>query len=417
MSHFVLRCKGCEKILEGTYCAFCEHCKESLVVTEYLEPFKEDKNKKGLWRFNWLPAHSYTFEAGTSLIYKSKVLAEKIGLDSLYIAYSGYWPERDCFLRTCTFKEMEVATVIENSIENSINGLVVASAGNTARAFAYFSEITGFPVVIVVPIACLKEMWYVNEEHPPTLVIVDGDYSDAIDLAKRASQITGIPFEGGVKNPAKRDGLGSVLLSAVSFIGRLPEHYFQAVGSGAGAIGIFEMAERFIKERRFGTRLPKLHLVQNLPFAPMVRAWKRRSREILPEDVDPELIDKITTKVLSSRYPAYSIKGGVYDILEATNGEMYGVTNEEIYSSMALFLETEGIDIVPASGAAVAGLRKAVEEKKVKKDELVLLHITGGGEERYKKDFKIYPVRPIFISKRAEDKEIEEAICRPVKNF
>ncbi len=416
MSHYVLRCRGCGKVLEGSFCAFCEHCKGSLVITEYKDPFREDKLKEGLWRFNWLPVHGMNFKADSTVIYPSEGLAKILGLRNLYIAFSGYWPEKGAYLKTCTFKEMEVATVLQNSIENRIEGLVVASAGNTARSFAYFSVNTGYPVIIVVPIACLKEMWYVHEGgNPPTLVVVDGDYSDAIDLAKRVSDVTGIPSEGGVKNPAKRDGLGAVLLETVSYLGRLPDHYFQAVGSGAGAIGVFETAERFLKDGRFGTRLPRFHLAQNLPFAPMFRAWKRDSRQMLPEDLDPSLIEKITTRVLSSRYPAYSIIGGVYDLLKKTGGEMYGVTNEEIYSAMRLFFDFEGIDIVPAGGAAVAGLLQAVKEKKVNSEDLILLHITGGGEERYKKEFKTYPVEPIFISKKAEKREIEEALCRPAK--
>jgi len=416
MSHYVLRCRGCGKVLEGSFCAFCEHCRGSLVITEYNEPFREDSLKEGLWRFNWLPVHRMNFKAESTVVYPSEGLARFLGLRNLYIAFSGYWPEKGAYLKTCTFKEMEVATVLQNSIENSIEGLVVASAGNTARSFAYFSVNTGYPVIIVVPIACLKEMWYVHENgNPQTLVIVDGDYSDAIDLAKRVSDVAGIPSEGGVKNPAKRDGLGSVLLEAVSRIGRLPDHYFQAVGSGAGAIGVFEMAERFLKDGRFGTRLPRFHLIQNLPFAPMFRAWKRYSRQIHPEDLDPSFIESITTRVLSSRYPAYSIIGGVYDLLEKSGGEMYGVTNEEIYLAMRLFVESEGIDIVPASGAAVAGLLQAVKEKKVNSEDLILLHITGGGEERYKRKFRTYPVQPIFISKKAEAREIEEALWRPAR--
>jgi cysteate synthase len=92
-------------------------------------------------------------------------------------------------------------------------------------------------------------MWYLESSSMvPTLAVGDGDYSDSIDVAKRISSVYGFPFEGGVKNIAKRDGLGAVLLKAVSEMGRLPDHYFQAVGSGTGAIGVWEMSERFIRD-------------------------------------------------------------------------------------------------------------------------------------------------------------------------
>lgn len=34
MSHFSIRCRNCEKKLEDVYCAFCEHCKDALLITE-----------------------------------------------------------------------------------------------------------------------------------------------------------------------------------------------------------------------------------------------------------------------------------------------------------------------------------------------------------------------------------------------
>ena len=49
----------------------------------------------------------------------------------------------------------------------------------------------------------------------------------------------GFIAEGGAKNVARRDGMGTTVLSAVTTIGEIPDAYFQAVGSGTGAIAIF----------------------------------------------------------------------------------------------------------------------------------------------------------------------------------
>jgi cysteate synthase len=271
-------------------------------------------------------------------------------------------------------------------------------------------------VVIVVPTMCLMEMWYLETSAMiPTLAVGDGDYSDSIDVARRIASIVGFPFEGGVKNVAKRDGLGVVLLEAVKEIGRLPDHYFQAVGSGTGAIGVWEMAERFLRDGRFGSRPPVLHLGQNLPFAPMVKAWEKGSRQLFPEDLRPELIGQITTRVLSTRYPAYSVKGGVYDALTGTGGRMYGIENKDVYRAMDLFEETEGVDIVPAAGVAVAALKNAVEKGNVKAGDTILLNITGGGEKRLGREMKTHDVEPRVISKKITEKEIEELLCETLK--
>ena len=416
MSHFSLRCRECGRELKETFCAFCEHCKDALLVTEYREKGFRDDAEKGIWRFNWLPVHRPRFDQSSAVVYRSRGLADRLSLENLYIAFSGYWPEHGGSLATCTFKEFETAVVLQNAMENGVAGLTVASAGNTARAFSHLSALTGFPAIIVVPRMCLTEMWYLEGAPKlPTLVVGDGDYADAIDVAKRVALTLGFPFEGGVKNIAKRDGLGVILLEGVSVMGQLPEHYFQAVGSGAGAIGVWEMAERFLKDGRFGSRLPVLHLAQNLPFAPMVRAWEKDSRYLFSEDLRPELIGEITTRVLSTRYPAYSIKGGVYDGLKATGGRMYGIRNDSAFGAMDTFEKSEGIDIVPAAGVAVAALVEAVRTGVVQKSETVLLNVTGGGEKRLLRDRKTYEVEPSFISKKVSEQEIGEQLCEALK--
>lgn len=415
MSHYSLKCRSCGKELNETFCAFCEHCKGALLVTAYNDLHFAESEAPGIWRFNWLPVHSPYFEQSGPVVYRPEGLSRMLGFENLYVAFNGYWPELGGSLQTCTFKEFEAAVVLQNAKENGVEGLVVASAGNTARAFAHLSELTGFPVIIVVPRMCLTEMWYLeNSLKTPTLAVGDGDYSDAIDAARRIASVTGFPFEGGVKNVAKRDGLGIVLLEAVSKMRKLPDHYFQAVGSGAGAIGVLEMAERLIADGRFGSRLPSLHLAQNLPFAPMTKAWQKGSRELFQEDLRPELIGEITTRVLSTRYPAYSVKGGLYDALTATRGKMYGVKNESVFEAMDMFQNSEGIDIVPASGVAVAALMEASASGAVGKGDVILLNVTGGGEKRLHKE-RMCEVVPTFISKKISDKEIEELLCNTLK--
>ncbi|MEJ2682844.1 MAG: cysteate synthase [Candidatus Sulfobium sp.] len=416
MSHFTIRCRNCGTELKEVYCTFCEHCVDALLVTDYRERMFRYEKGKGIWGFNWLPVRTPSFDQPGPVVYKSAVLAGRLGLDNLYIAFNGYWPERGALLQTCTFKEFDAAVVLQNAVENDVDGLIVASAGNTARAFAHLSVTAGFPVIIVVPTACLSEMWYLESSSKvPTLAVFDGDYADSIDAARKIAVAAGFPFEGGVKNIAKRDGLGVVLMAAVSEMGSLPRHYFQAVGSGTGAIGVWEMAERFLKDGRFGTQPPSLHLAQNLPFAPMTKAWQRKSRDLLPEDLDPELISMITTRVLSTRYPAYSVKGGIYDALKATGGKMYGIENEEVYNAMDLFEDSEGVDIVPAAGVALAALRNSLQAGYVGRKDTILLNITGGGEKRLEKDHRTFQVEPQFISKNISAEEIEELLCSTLK--
>ena len=202
--------------------------------------------------------------------------------------------------------------------------------------------------------------------------------------------------EGGAKNVARRDGMGTTVLSAVTTIGRIPDYYFQAVGSGTGAIAAWEANKRFIIDGRYGKNLMKLMVSQNIPFTPMYDAWKSGSRALLPLDdnLAREQVEKICAKVLSNRKPPYSLKGGLFDALTETQGDMFAVTNEEAIEASRLFEQLEGIDIEPAAAVAVASLIQAVNGQRVEKDATIMLNITGGGIGRFKNENKLVYKKP-----------------------
>jgi len=143
----------------------------------------------------------------------------------------------------------------------------------------------------------------------------------------------------------------------------------------------------------------KLIPSQNIPFVPMYDAFKADSRALLPFDEDEARVKalEINAKVLSNRKPPYGIVGGLYDVLKATKGDMEIVTNEELAAACDLFEKLEGCDINPAAGVAVESLRKAIASGKVKKEEVIMLNITGGGEKRFKAEHKWISIEPHLV--------------------
>src|SRR5690606_28622972 len=66
----------------------------------------------GLYRFaDWLPVSRKLKGSSAPATYKSKHLAEKLGLSNLWITFSGYWPEKGARMTTCSFKETEAFSV------------------------------------------------------------------------------------------------------------------------------------------------------------------------------------------------------------------------------------------------------------------------------------------------------------------
>jgi cysteate synthase len=325
---------------------------------------------------DWLPVKGPIegLDSGP-VTYKSRGLGRELGLGNLYISFNGCWPEIGARSATGSFKDLEAAPTLRmrKDLGNS-STLVVASAGNTARAFAQAASVAGQPVALVVPESAIKNLWITVEKGPLTIVSVKGDYFDAIQVAETISSLKGFSPEGGARNVARRDGMGTVVLDATLTLGKLPQHYFQAVGSGTGGIATWEASMRLIDDGRFGKALPRLHLAQSLPNAPIYYSWKGCSREFCPGATFDE--------VLFNRRPPYGMPGGVCDALKATDGDVYGISRQEAEEAKRLFESSEGIDILNAPAIAVAALASAARSGAIGRSDVVLLNITGGGLAR-----------------------------------
>jgi cysteate synthase len=357
----------------------------------------------GIYRFaDWLPVNRMLQGSSAPVTYKSSGLASRLGLKNLYITFSGYWPEKGALMTTCSFKETEAYSVCGRMDPSQSKVLVVASAGNTARAFAKVCSENNIPLLLCVPEDNLDALWFEKPLNDCVKLIATrsgSDYFDAIHLSNLACQCEGFVAEGGAKNVARRDGMGTTMLSATTTIGEIPDYYFQAVGSGTGAIAAWEANIRLNADGRFGNKLMKLMVSQNFPFVPMMNAWNANSRDMLPFDDETarKEVEFIDAKVLSNRKPPYPPIGGLFDALTETNGEVLAATNEEARNAAELFLALEGNDIHPAAAVAVATLMQAVNDKKIQPEAIVMLNITGGGEETFKAGKSLYYLQPKIV--------------------
>ena len=347
--------------------------------------FSPRTDQRGLYRYAcWMPVKRTLKGSAAPVTYKSKGLAKFLGLNNLYITFSGWNPKIGAKMKTCSFKETEAYSVCARIDKKEKRTLIVQSAGNTARAFAQVCSDNDIPVVICIPEDNLHDLWFRHKLNRCVKVIAvphGCDYYDAITLGEKLASDPSFFLEGGAKNIARRDGMGTTLLSCVEKAGRIPDAYFQAVGSGTGAIAAWENAERLAADGRFGENKMRIYVSQNSPFTLIYDSWKACSRQL--SELAPELgrrrSEVILAKVLSNRKPPYSIAGGLYDVLIKSQGDVFLASNDDIVYWLLQFRNLEGYDLLPAACVAVASLAQAVREGKVGKDELIMLNCTGGG--------------------------------------
>ena len=347
--------------------------------------FTPREDLDGIYRYaEWMPIKRILKHSSAPITYKSKGLAALLGLENLYITFSGWNPKIGAKMRTCSFKETEAYSILARMDEKEKRILIVQSAGNTARAFAQVCSDNRIPIVICVPQDNIHDLWFRKplRKCVKLIAVPHGcDYYDAIALGEKLASDPRFMLEGGAKNIARRDGMGTTILSCVEKMGRIPDAYFQAVGSGTGAIAAWENACRLAEDGRFGENNMRVYVAQNSPFTLMYDAWKAGSRSL--PDITPEegrnKSEMILAKVLSNRKPPYSIAGGLYDVLKQSNGDFFLASNNDIIYWLMQFRNREGYDLLPAACTAVAALAQAVNDGVVKKEDYIMLNCTGGG--------------------------------------
>ena len=192
----------------------------------------------GVFRFfDWLPIRRKLPGAPGPVVFRSTALGPSLGLENLFIIFNGWWPEKGALMETCTFKELEAQAVCGRIVEDWESRLVVSSAGNTARAFLQACSRYDVPALVVVPAPFPSA----PVEHGATQAVVrlavlegEADYAMPSRWATGSRRLEGYYSEGGAKNAARRDGMGTALLAPWRKRGRSPTITSRRWAAGRG---------------------------------------------------------------------------------------------------------------------------------------------------------------------------------------
>jgi cysteate synthase len=86
------------------------------------------------------------------------------------------------------------------------------------------SALPGIPVVVVLPETAVPRLWTTAPVKNAVVIAVKGDYTDAIRFSRGICTLPQFLEEGGAKNVARRDGMGTVMLDAAVTLGRIPDY-------------------------------------------------------------------------------------------------------------------------------------------------------------------------------------------------
>ena len=307
----------------------------------------------------WLPVSDATpvislREGGTPLVhalYLSKLLGNEI-----WLKVEGTNP-------TGSFKDRGMTMAISKAAEAGAKAVICASTGNTSASAAAYATKAGMKPVVLVPegkIAMGKLAQAIA--HGATLLQVKGNFDDCLTLARQLSDNYPVALVNSV-NPYRIEGQKTAAFEVVDMLHEAPDIHVMPVGN-AGNITAYWQGYQEYHKARISKQLPMMWGFQAAGAAPIVKRKIIKNPETIATAIrigNPASWDQAVIAQVASK--------GLIDL----------VTDKEILSAYHLVAAKEGIFVEPSSAAGLAGLIKKKAQRKLPKDKVIVITVTGNG--------------------------------------
>jgi threonine synthase len=377
MSHVLsLRCKECSREYPVEALNVCDFCFGPLEVVYDLASIAKATSREkiasgpnSLWRYaDFLPAEhnpAVDINAGFTPLIRSRGLAERLGLDEL-------WIKNDSVNPSYSFKDRVVAVAAAKALEFGFDTIACASTGNLACAVAAVAARSGMKSYVFIPSDLEAGKILGAAIYRPTMIAIDGSYDDVNRLCSELADSYPWAFVNINVRPFYADGSKTLGYEVAEQLGwRAPDHAVAPSASGAMFTKIYQGLKEFEATGLISDVHTKMHSAQARGCSPIATAYEEGRFVIRP--VKPNSL----ASSLAIGNPAdgyYALK-----VIEASGGSAVVAEEDEIADGVKLLAETEGIFTEGAGGVAITGLKHLVETGKIKRDESVVVYITGNG--------------------------------------
>jgi threonine synthase len=302
-------------------------------------------------------------QVGWTPVYDVPRLAGMLGLKQLLLKDEGRNP-------TSSFKDRASSIGVMKALEFGFDTIACASTGNAASSLAGLSAAVGLKSYIFVPQRAPEPKVTQLLIFGATVLKVQGTYENAFDLCREGCAHFGWYNRNSGTNPFLVEGKKTAGLEiAEQCADRMPDWVAVSVGDGCTIGGIGKGLQEM---KRLGVidRVPKLLGVQAEGARAIVDAFASGA-ELVPSETNT-IADSIAVGTPRNWRRAITQ-------IRRSGGAMVAVSDEEILEAMRITARQGAVFGEPAGVASVAGVKRAVEQGVIGKDESVLAVITGNG--------------------------------------
>jgi len=305
--------------------------------------------------------------AGWTPTFSPPMLRAQLGLERLWIKDESRNP-------TASFKDRASAIVVARAREIGAEVVVTASTGNAGAALAGMAAAVGQEAVIFAPRTAPPAKVAQLLIYGAQVLLVDGNYDQAFDLALLAGHEFGWYVRNTGYNPFTAEGKKTAALeiwenTLVRETFEQPLAIFVSVGDGNIISGLHK-GFKDLRSLGWLDRMPRIFGVQAEGSAAVANAFAAGT----------EVISAVAANTLADSISVDLPRDGVRAVraVRETEGTYVIVNDAEILTAIAS-LGKAGIFAEPAGATSYAGLVKALDNGLILEQDPVLVLNTGSG--------------------------------------
>ncbi len=323
-------------------------------------------DRSGVWRYRELVLPVRTDEIvtrpeGNTNLYASPALAAYTGVEALQLKHEGENP-------TGSFKDRGMTVGVTVARRLGMERVACASTGNTSASMAAYAAVAGMTAFVFVPAGKVASGKLAQAlAYGAKTIEIEADFDRAMALVEEVARREDLYLLNSV-NPFRIEGQKAIAFELLHDLGwKAPDWIVVPGGNLGNSSAIFKGLQE-LKALGFVPRLPRLAVIQAEGANPLYRAFK--SGTPLRPVVAPETL---ATAIRIGNPVSWKkcLRG-----IEATQGVVEQVSDAQILEAKAK-LDAAGIGAEPASGAALAGVKKLVAAGIIGRREHVCVILTG----------------------------------------
>jgi threonine synthase len=325
-----------------------------------------------MWRYReWLPIlpgeTQATLGEGMTPLVRVPALERSLGLSAVWIKDEAQNP-------TGSFKARGMAAAVTRAAAAGARRFTVPTAGNAGVALAAYGARAGCAVRVYAPRSTPPRLLEQVGVHGGELIVADGHIGDCGRASRAWATETGAFDMSTLREPYRIEGKKTLGLEIAEQMGwDLPDVIVYPTGGGTGLIGMWKAFDELRATGWLGPDArPMLVSVQAAGCAPVVRAFERGAAVTEPWP-DP------ATAASGLRVPGPLGGPLILRALRETAGRAVAVPDDRLLAAAARLAATEGLDVCPEGGAAVAALETLVRDGHVPAGARAVVFNTGAG--------------------------------------